>query len=217
MSHRTPDLVHDKNKAHRRIAHLSSPDSRDRPGSVEFTIGYYGKLPPNPKACKDKNPDEVGRDPGLPKDFDIEDPDSQDNSAIGDIEKAVLRCPPDDEWVSGIVSIQVHEIRDLGTGRGERVGTKQGDWGSGVKDIAKHAVGINQEGEKGSDEQGEDEEGDELPSSYCTVYVPYYLVLAHYIYHIVTRSLNDDLVISSLYPGASLKSDSYLCRYTKLV
>ncbi|KAI0037069.1 hypothetical protein K488DRAFT_39722 [Vararia minispora EC-137] len=146
------EFVRNKNEAHCRIAHLQSPDTRKRPSSIKITLGYYAKLPPNPEARKDKN-HKIGRDPGLTEDLNIDDPEvaSEDSSSIGDVEKAVLRCPPDDEWVSGILSVQVHEIRDLGIGRGGR------------------AMGIVQEGAKGSDAQGEDEEAEYLPSSYCTI------------------------------------------------
>lgn len=106
------ELVKDKNKAHRRIGHLISPEKRDRPGKIEFTVGYYAKLPPNPRARKEPG-DAPGRDPGLPEDLNVPDPDNQDSTAIGNIEKTVLRCPLDDEWVSGLLAVQIHEIRDL--------------------------------------------------------------------------------------------------------
>lgn len=160
-----------KNTAHRRVGHLISPDRRSRPGKIEFTVGYYAKVPPNPKARKTPG-DSVGRDPGLPEDLDIPDPDNQDSTAIGDIEKAVLRCPPDDEWVTGLLAIQIHEVRDLDVGRGGYVGGGTGKLGLGIKEHAKSAVGLAAtEGEKGSDEQGMDEQAEHLPSSYCTMYV----------------------------------------------
>lgn len=162
--------MQDKNKAHRREVHLTSPDSRRRSGTVEYTIGYFSKLPPNPSSNRDSDGTQPARDPGLPDDLHVNDPDSQESSAIGDIEKAVLRCAPDDEWVSGLVAVQVHEVRDLGVGRGGRVGQKDG-WGIGVKDKMKEELGMaHEEGEKGDDEVGE-EEAEGLPSSYCMMWV----------------------------------------------
>ncbi|THH12654.1 hypothetical protein EW146_g7497 [Bondarzewia mesenterica] len=69
--------------------------------------------------------------------------------------------PPDEDWVGGIVGINVHEIRDLGIGRGGRLGDKDG-WG--VKDRIKEKISASNEGDKGSDEEGE-EEGEELSSN----------------------------------------------------
>ncbi|KZV63998.1 hypothetical protein PENSPDRAFT_757538 [Peniophora sp. CONT] len=164
------ELVKDKNSAHRRVGHLISPDKRNRPGQVDFTVGYYAKLPPNPKARKTPG-DSVGRDPGLPEDLNVPDPDDQDSTAIGEIEKAVLRCPPDDEWVSGLLAVQIHEVRDLDVGRGGYVDEGAGKFGLGIKEHAKSAVGLSSEteGQKGSDQQGMDEQSDALPSSYCTI------------------------------------------------
>ena len=76
--------------------------------------------------------------------------------ALNDLEAAVLVTPPDPNWPCGIVSVQVHEIRDLNI---KMEGRKTTILGS-RKD----------EGEKGQDDQGEEqEEGEHLPSSYCTM------------------------------------------------
>ncbi|KAI0325709.1 hypothetical protein GY45DRAFT_1339924, partial [Cubamyces sp. BRFM 1775] len=74
--------------------------------------------------------------------------------ALNDLEAAVLVTPPDPEWPSGILSVQVHEIRDLS-----------------VKTMGKERKGgKGREGEKGQDEGEETaEEGEGLPSSYCTI------------------------------------------------
>ncbi|KAI0672484.1 hypothetical protein C8Q78DRAFT_1027516 [Trametes maxima] len=143
------DLIRERAKPTRRVSHLSSPDSRDRPGSLEYTVGYYGKLPPSEALATD------GSDPSLPDDL-RERPEFKDARAVAlnDLEAAVLVTPLDPEWPSGIVSVQVHEIRDLA-----------------VKTMGKERKGgKGREGEKGQDDgDSAQEEGEGLPSSYCTI------------------------------------------------
>ncbi|KAL1939462.1 hypothetical protein VTO73DRAFT_10018 [Trametes versicolor] len=142
------DLLRERGKPTRRVSPLTSPDSQDRPGSLEYTVGYYGKLPPNKGLTTD------GSDPSLPDDL-RERPEFKDARAVAlnDLEAAVLVTPPDPEWASGLVSVQVHEIRDLT-----------------VKTVGKEHKGGHREGEKGQDDGEETaEEGEGLPSSYCTI------------------------------------------------
>ncbi|KAI0329974.1 hypothetical protein GY45DRAFT_1278584, partial [Cubamyces sp. BRFM 1775] len=143
------DLIRERGKPTRRVSPLSSPDSQDRPGSIEYTVGYYGKLPPNKALTTD------GSDPSLPDDLRNQ-PEFKEARAVAlnDLEAAVLVTPPDPEWPSGILSVQVHEIRDLS-----------------VKTMGKERKGgKGREGEKGQDEGEETaEEGEGLPSSYCTI------------------------------------------------
>ncbi|KAI0753253.1 hypothetical protein C8Q80DRAFT_1229046 [Daedaleopsis nitida] len=143
------DLIRQRGKPVRRVSPLSSPDSRDRPGSIEYTVGYYGKLPPNKEFSTD------GSDPSLPDDL-RERPEFKDARAVAlnDLEAAVLITPPDPEWPSGLLSVQVHEIRDLS-----------------VKTMGKERRGgKGREGEKGQDEGEEtSEEAEGLPSSYCSI------------------------------------------------
>ncbi|KAI8972445.1 hypothetical protein BD414DRAFT_469487 [Trametes punicea] len=143
------DLIRERGKPTRRVSPLSSPDSEQRPGSIEYTVGYYGKLPPKQALATD------GSDPSLPDDLRYQ-PEFKEARAVAlnDLEAAVLVTPPDPEWPSGILSVQVHEIRDLA-----------------VKTRGKgHRSGKGREGEKGQDEGEETaEEGEGLPSSYCTI------------------------------------------------
>ncbi|KAI0643938.1 hypothetical protein C8Q79DRAFT_977606 [Trametes meyenii] len=143
------DLIRERAKPTRRVSHLSSPDSRNRSGSLEYTVGYYGKLPPSEALATD------GSDPSLPDDL-RERPEFKDARAVAlnDLEAAVLVTPPDPEWPSGILSVQVHEIRDLA-----------------VKTMGKERKGKKgREGEKGQDDgDSAQEEGEGLPSSYCTI------------------------------------------------
>lgn len=77
--------------------------------------------------------------------------------ALSDLEAAVLVTPPDPEWPSGIVSIQVHEVRGLGV-------RNEGRETNFIK-----TPGHSREGQKGQDEDGQELEDEGLPSSYCMV------------------------------------------------
>lgn len=64
----------------------------------------------------------------------------------------MLVTPPEKKWPSGILSVQIHEIRGLHV-------RMEG------KERKKH-----KENEKGQDDDAEEEEeGSGLPSSYCTM------------------------------------------------
>lgn len=144
--------MRNKNEPMRRITPLSSPDADGRPGSLEFTVGFYGKMAPNEKLSTD------GSDPAIPEDLKQHDPDFREARAVAlnDLEAAVLVTPPDPQWPSGILSVQVHEIREL------KVATQGRE-----KSVIRSS---RSEGEKGQDEAGEEqEEGEHLPSSYCTM------------------------------------------------
>ncbi|KAL5494884.1 hypothetical protein ACEPAI_346 [Sanghuangporus weigelae] len=146
------DLMKNKNKPFRRICPLTSPNSQDRPGHLDFTAGYYSKMWP------DRALETDGSDPTIPDDLKKHDSDFQDagSKALNDLEATVLRTPPSPEWPSGILGIQVHEIRDL---KIRMEGRETSILGKGRR-----------EGAKGQDDDGEEqEEGSNLPSSYCTI------------------------------------------------
>ncbi|KIP05468.1 hypothetical protein PHLGIDRAFT_30925 [Phlebiopsis gigantea 11061_1 CR5-6] len=145
------DLICQPGTPHRRITRLSDPHTAHTPGTLEYTVGYYAKRPPT-AALRSS-----GQDPGVPPDL-RDNPEFQNarEVALDDLEAAVLVTPPDPAWPSGIVSVQVHEIRGLGVKR-------EGRERSVVK---MHG---SREGQKGQDEAGEVEEADGLPSSYCTI------------------------------------------------
>lgn len=134
------------------VTNLQSPDSEDRPGALEYTVGYYPKVAPNDRNQTD------GSDPAIPEDIKKNEPDIQGEQsvALNDLEKAVLITPPDSDKPSGILSIQVHEIRGL---KLRMEGKEHSLLGQNRK-----------EGQKGQDDDGEEqEEGSDLPSSYCTM------------------------------------------------
>ncbi|EED79792.1 predicted protein [Postia placenta Mad-698-R] len=141
-------LIRQRGKPIRRISPLSNSDSKHRPGSIEYTVGYYGKIPPNPSLSTD------GADPGIPNDLrDKPEFNEARAVALNDVEAAVLTTPPDHAWPSGILSVRVHEIRDLA-----------------VRLSGKERKGKDRRVEKGQDEGEEtQEEAEGLPSSYCTI------------------------------------------------
>lgn len=147
------DLIRYKNNPTRRRSTLKTPDEKGRPGELEYTIGYYAKMAPNSKMATD------GSDPAIPEDFKRDDPDFREARAVAlnDLEAAVLVTPPDPEWPSGILSVQVHEVRDL---KVKMEGREKSMLGQGRK-----------AGEKGqNDEVEQKESGKGLPSSYCTMW-----------------------------------------------
>ena len=76
---------------------------------------------------------------------------------MNDLEASELVTPPDPEWPSGILSVQVHEIRGLGV-------KKEGREKNVVKEMQ------SREGDKGQDDDGKElEETEGLPFSYCTM------------------------------------------------
>ncbi|EPQ51591.1 hypothetical protein GLOTRDRAFT_117939 [Gloeophyllum trabeum ATCC 11539] len=140
------DLMREKNTPVRRWTPLASPDDQSRPGEIEYTVGYYSKMAPNTSMKTD------GSDPGIPEDLKNEPAFQQARAvALNDLEAAVLCTPPDPAWPSGILSVQVHEIKGLT-----------------VKKFGKQNRGKS--GEKGQEEgEKEQEEGEGLPSSYACI------------------------------------------------
>ena len=146
------ELIRNKNSALRRTTPFKSPDSEERPGSIEFTVGFYSKAHPNQALSTD------GMDPSIPDDLKDEPEFKEDRAvALNSLEESILVTPPDPELPSGILSVQIHEIRGLAM-RNDR---KEDD----------------------IDEAEEQEEGEHLPSSYCTMYVYHatYPMIARYL------------------------------------
>ncbi|CEL56149.1 Meiotically up-regulated gene 190 protein OS=Schizosaccharomyces pombe (strain 972 / ATCC 24843) GN=mug190 PE=1 SV=1 [Rhizoctonia solani AG-1 IB] len=154
-------LIHRKNQSFRSIEPITKGE-----GSLEFTVGFYEKAHPNPAFRAEKwkrklskpeegesnetskpSPDSIDMDGSSEDDEEIIRPDN----VLNDLEAAVMTCAPDPELPSGILSIQVHELRDLGFKLNK--GTKGRGHGPG------------------SSEEEEEEEGDGLPSAYCVVLV----------------------------------------------
>jgi len=147
------DLMRQKGTPVRRISPLVSPDSQDRPGTLEYTVGYYAKTWPNPALKTD------GSDPNIPEDLKTAPEFQRDQAkskatALNKLEAAVLVTPPDTKWPSGILGVQVHEIKDLT-----------------VKTYGReNSANVSRQGQKGQDDNtGVEEENEGLPSSYCTI------------------------------------------------
>lgn len=182
------DLIRKRGKPVRRISPLTSPDSRDRPGQIDYTVGYYGKVSPNKALMTD------GSDPSLANDL-REQPEFKDARAVAlnDLEAAVLVTPPDPEWPCGVLSMQVHEVRDLA-----------------AKTTGKERKGCNaKEGQKGQDDGEETaEEAEGLPSSYCTMCV---LTVFYSLVHRSTEGNVAHSMMSSCTKLVSSPSQAHRC------
>ncbi|KAG8739889.1 hypothetical protein FRC10_005023 [Ceratobasidium sp. 414] len=154
-------LIKNKNQSRR-----SAEQIKGDKGALEFTVGFYEKEAPNPafrapkwKKSLAEHPDKVGNDnnPDLSPDSTDDSRPVDDNeyirpdNALNDIEAAVITCAPDPGLPSGILFIQVHELRDVGFKLTK--GTKRRGRGPG------------------DDEVMEEEAGEGLPSAYCAVLV----------------------------------------------
>ena len=144
------NFIRHQAQPHRRVAKLTHPHTKDIPGTIEYTLGYYAKRPPTESLKRD------GEDPGIPQDLQqMQEFRNAKAIPLNDLEAAVLVTPPDHEWPSGIVSVQVHEIRGLGLKKEGR-----------EKSVLK--MHESREGHKGQDENSQEiEEAEGLPSSYC--------------------------------------------------
>ncbi|KAL5640344.1 hypothetical protein ACGC1H_007571 [Rhizoctonia solani] len=153
-------LIKKKNQSFRSIEPVSGGQ-----GNLEFTIGFYEKADPNTAFRAEKwkktllNPDEEGSNKPTnlsPDSTDADRPPDDEgiirpDNALNNLEAAVMTCAPDPELPSGILSIQVHELRNIGFKLNK--GTKGRGRGPGSSD------------------EEEEEEGDGLPSAYCVVLV----------------------------------------------
>ncbi|KAG9120814.1 hypothetical protein FRC07_003540 [Ceratobasidium sp. 392] len=155
-------LIKNKNQSRRSVEQI-----KGEKGTLEFTVGFYEKVAPNPAFRADRwkksLADHPDKDENDVKPSDVS-PDSTNrdrpanddefirpDDALNDIEAAVMTCAPDPDLPTGILSIQVHELRDIGF---------------------KLTKGTKSKGRgPGDDEEEEEEEGDGLPSAYCAVLV----------------------------------------------
>jgi Ca2+-dependent lipid-binding protein len=141
------ELLRKKNTVSRQSFEVTKSGSQDACGRLEFTIGYYDKLSPSDKFKTD------GSNPQIPDDLkDYPEIKGTKATTLSELEELVMRCSPDPEYPSGLLSIQIHEICNLE-----------------VRTEGKETIG-SREGKKGQDDGGTDEEqGERLPSSYCTL------------------------------------------------
>ena len=81
---------------------------------------------------------------------------------MNDLEAAVLVTPPDPQWPTGILSVQVHEIRGLGI-------KMEGRERNAFKSLKSREGEKGQDQEDGEEEEGEGESGSEEECAVLTV------------------------------------------------
>ncbi|KAI2778589.1 hypothetical protein F4815DRAFT_233818 [Daldinia loculata] len=133
------------------------------PGSLLWSVGYFSKIRITPKQLEQQTVDgeirthdqlrqhvsELSehklREAGKPSDDDeVKQQKAQDYRELE--EAMIISAPPSDEFVSGILSIQIHNITGLEIQRLQK--EDKGD---------------------GGDNEDEAEQSDDMPDSYCTV------------------------------------------------
>ncbi|CAE7233874.1 unnamed protein product [Rhizoctonia solani] len=153
-------LIRKKNQSFRSIEPVSGGK-----GNLEFTVGFYEKADPNPafrapkwkETLPNEGDDRANKPTNLSPDSTDADraPDDEGvirpDNVLNDLEAGVITCAPDPELPSGILSIQIHELRNVGFKLNK--GTKGKGRGPG------------------SSGEEEEEEGEGLPSAYCVVLV----------------------------------------------
>lgn len=143
------ELMHTPNKMHTRTDPLKGFEEADKmDGELTWSVGYYEKVPLNPKlrtklGANEQVPKEVkekqGEEELKPQPSPADDPKDAD----------ALTIPPDPKYPSGILSVIIHQINNL-----ER------------QDLTG-ASGSNREGEHGQDTEEASEQSGNLPSGYC--------------------------------------------------
>ncbi|PVF96053.1 hypothetical protein CPB86DRAFT_737459 [Serendipita vermifera] len=137
------ELMNKRNTPIRRISPMKKPLSDQESGTFEYTMGFFSKVPPGAKDTASDLPQEILNSDKFKK---------ARQSTLTDLEAAVAVTPPADDFLSGILGIQLHEIRELG--------------------VKQDNMALKHDG-KGSSEKPEGEEetesGKGLPSAYCSV------------------------------------------------
>ncbi|KIM32455.1 hypothetical protein M408DRAFT_219185 [Serendipita vermifera MAFF 305830] len=134
------EVMSKHNTAVRRVVPMQEPLSSKESGTMEFTLGFYSKVTPGCNESTSEIPQQILDSDGYKK---------ARKSTLTDLEAAVAVTPPPEEFLSGILGIQLHEIRELGV--------KKDNMNSGKGSTEKPEGEQEVESEKG------------LPSSYCTV------------------------------------------------
>ncbi|KAG8801865.1 hypothetical protein FRC16_010933 [Serendipita sp. 398] len=139
------ELMSKHNQATRKTVSMLQPTSNKESGTIEYTIGFFSKLAPGSTSSATEIPQDI-----LEKDVFKK----ARKSTLTDLEAAVAVTPPPDDFVSGILGIQLHEIRELGVMK-DNMAIQHSGKGSSTKPEGEQEI----ESDKG------------LPSSYCTVMV----------------------------------------------
>ena len=86
------------NNASHKITPMQKPLSDKESGTVEYTIGFFSKLAPGASDSATEIPKQI---------LDGENFKKVRKTTLTDIEAAVVVTPPSDDFVSGILGIQV--------------------------------------------------------------------------------------------------------------
>lgn len=145
------DLILNPGMMHQQTSTLTGVESGSRmPGELHWEVGFFGKTEFRPALRTS------GKDVNLPAGLK-DRPELQDDQGVLEnaLEDAVMHTPPDPLWLSGIVSLVVHQIVNLETR------SLKGSYGS-RNNGKEYSPGM----ETGEIKQ---EEGGKLPSAYCTI------------------------------------------------
>lgn len=77
---------------------MSNPENGNESGSVEYTMGYYSKATPGRSDASTEIPQEI---------LDRDDFKKARKGTLTDLEAAVAVTPPPEDYLSGILGIQV--------------------------------------------------------------------------------------------------------------
>ncbi|KAH8920996.1 hypothetical protein BT69DRAFT_1351959 [Atractiella rhizophila] len=137
-------------------------------GTLHWDLAFYDIRALNEKLRTD------GADPRIPQDLKDKNPELKELQAQ---EKDVLCTPPDPEYPSGVISVIVHQIVDLGRHKARNTYKQRKKMSVGAEEQAEGIlVGVSRAvvvGFRDADAglMGQEEEGDDAPSSYCKLYL----------------------------------------------
>ncbi|KAJ9117451.1 hypothetical protein QFC22_004301 [Naganishia vaughanmartiniae] len=131
------------------LSHLDHAAQKAIPGSIDYSMGFFEKVPPKEREVPEMEHPELPENLRNHPDMAPERAQSLDKD-----EELTSSTPPDPDFPTGILSIQIHEGYDF-----EREDIRPS--GGGRND------GSTQFKHPPSAEGAKHEEGDSLPSSYC--------------------------------------------------
>ncbi|KAJ9098139.1 hypothetical protein QFC21_004468 [Naganishia friedmannii] len=131
------------------LSHLDHAAGKAIPGSIDYSMGFFDKVPPKQRKVPEVEHPEFPENLRNHPEMAPEKPQSLDKD-----EELVSSMPPDPDYPTGILSIQIHEGYDF---EREDIRPSGGGYNNGSAQF-KHPP---------SAESAKREEGDSLPSSYC--------------------------------------------------
>jgi hypothetical protein len=94
----TTELIGKHNEVFRRIVPMKEALSNKESGSMEFTVGFFSKVAPGADDSSSSIPQAI---------LDKEEFKKARKSTLSDLEAAVAITPPNEDYLSGILGIQV--------------------------------------------------------------------------------------------------------------